>query len=610
MSKGIIVSTRKTLLARGGRPRTTVVAIAGAFLASGLVLAPAASAAPAAEPDTAALAGGLTTQNVGWGECDFPSVAPATAAELKKVKGLACATITVPRDWHNPQDGNTIGVRVSKTATAYPGTGRQGIALVNPGGPGGEGLPWGAAMAKRSPVLAAQYDFVGFDPRGVGQSTPLTCSYTVPNSTDQNVINKAKVAGCLANPLTKFITTEQTAYDMDFIRVVLGEKKTSYIGYSYGTWLGTWYATTFASKAHRFLLDSSTDASRSTLEKTWDLQPRSRDRQFQDALLPYIARNDAKYKAGTDPLEIRRKWEQAGGTREFAGMLYAAWFIIPAMYDTTQYPSAASIVASAVTGPALTGTDEEKVDQLVAKALRTPGLTDANKAFLAKAKTNALEAIAKKDSVERKASYQGGAEVETWDATFEAIRCQDGQWNQNLHYWNYWQADLTVNAPFIAPIMALSGAPLCAYWPTANAKPAPSAKTFPKLLIAQTELDAATPYEGGLATANSLPGAKMISVDNEGSHGIFPYNTDCVDDPIVAYFQTGLTPKKKFTGCQGLPLPGEDKTVEVGGHLGHDGKIKIKMITPEVRKANEIVRELLEGTATPEADEKGLPANS
>ncbi|MFD6067860.1 MULTISPECIES: alpha/beta hydrolase [Amycolatopsis] len=586
--------------------------VAGAFLASGLVLAPAAGAAPAvkAEPDTAALAGALTKQAVAWGECSFPSVAPATEAELKKVKGLACATVQVPRDWHDPQDGNTIGVRVSKTATAYPGTGRQGIALVNPGGPGGEGLPWGAAMAMRSPVLASQYDFVGFDPRGVGQSTPLTCSYTVPDSTDQNVISRAKVEGCLKNPLTKFITTEQTAYDMDFIRVLLGEKKTSYIGYSYGTWLGTWYATTFPSKAHRFLLDSSTDASRSTLEKTWDLQPRSRDRQFQEALLPYVARNDAKYKAGTDPLEIRRNWEKAGGTREFAGMLYAAWFIIPAMYDTSQYPSAASMVAALAKGPAPTGTDSEKLEQVVAKALATPGLTDANKAFLTKAKGNALEAIAKKDSVERKASYQGGAEVETWDAAFEAIRCQDGQWNQNLHYWNYWQADLTVNAPFIAPIMALSGAPLCAFWPTANAKPAPDAKTFPKLLIAQTELDAATPYEGALATANGLPGAKMISVDNEGSHGIFPYNTDCVDDPIVAYFQTGLTPKKKFTGCQGLPLPGEDKTVEVGGHLGHDGKIKIKMITPQVRKANEIVRELLEGTATPEADEKGMPANA
>jgi pimeloyl-ACP methyl ester carboxylesterase len=601
----VIGSTGKT---RKG----TVALVAGAFLASGLMLPPATGAAPAdnAEPDTAALAGALTKQAVAWGECSFPSVAPATEAELKKVKGLACATIQVPRDWHNPRDGNTIGIRVSKTATAYPGTGRQGIALVNPGGPGGAGLPWGAAMAKRSPVLAGQYDFVGFDPRGVGLSTPLTCSYPVPNSTDQNVLNRAKVDGCRKNPLTKFITTEQTAYDMDFIRVILGEKKTSYIGYSYGTWLGTWYATTFPSKAHRFLLDSSTDASRSTLEKTWDLQPRSRDRQFQEALLPYMARNDAKYHTGTDPVEIRRNWEKVGGTREYAGMVYAAWFILPAMYDTTQYPSAASMVAALAKGPAPTGTDAEKLEKVVAQALTTPDLTDANKAFLAKAKRNALAAIAKKDSVERKASYQGGAEVETWDAAFEAIRCQDGQWNQNLHYWNNWQADLTVKAPFIAPIMALSGAPLCAFWPTANAKPAPDAKTFPQLLIAQTELDAATPYEGGLATANSLPGAKMISVDNEGSHGLFPYNTDCVDDPIVAYFQTGLTPKEKFTGCQGVPLPGEDKTVEVGGHLGHDGKIKIKMITPEVRKANEIVRELLEGTVTAAAGEKGMPVNS
>ncbi|MEU3625405.1 alpha/beta hydrolase [Amycolatopsis coloradensis] len=586
--------------------------IAGAFLASGLVPASSAGAAPAtkADPDTAALAGALTKQEVAWGECSFPSVAPATEAALKKVKGLACATVQVPRDWHDPRDGNTIGVRVSKTATAYPGTGRQGIALVNPGGPGGEGLPWGAAMAMRSPVLASQYDFVGFDPRGVGLSTPLTCSYTVPDSTDQNVISRAKAEGCLKNPLTKFITTEQTAYDMDFIRVLLGEKKISYIGYSYGTWLGTWYATTFPGKAHRFLLDSSTDASRSTLEKTWDLQPRSRDRQFQDALLPYMARNDAEYKAGTDPFEIRRDWEEAGGTREFAGMLNAAWFIIPAMYDTRQYPSAASMVAALIKKPATAGTDAEKLEQVVAEALTTPGLTDANKAFLAKGKKNALEAIAKKNSVERKASYQGGAEVETWDAAFEAIRCQDGQWNQNLRYWNYWQADLTVNAPFIAPIMAQSGAPLCAFWPTANAKPAPDQRTFPKLLVAQAELDAATPYEGGIATANGLPGAKMISVDNEGSHGIFPYNTDCVDDPIVAYFQTGLTPNEKFTGCQGLPLPGEDTTVEVGGNLGHNGKIKIKMLTPQVRKANEIVRELLEGAVTPEAGEKGMPASS
>lgn len=583
---------------RGG-----IAAVTGALIATSIVLTPTASAAAKQDPDTQALAGALATQKVTWEECTFPGVAEETVKKFKTVKGLACATIQVPRDWHNPADGNTIGIRVSKTETAYKGTSRQGIALVNPGGPGGSGLPWGAAMALRTPVLAGQYDFIGFDPRGVGLSSPLTCSYTVPTSTDINVLNKAKVDGCLENPLTKFITTEQTAYDMDFIRVVLGEKKMSYIGYSYGTWLGTWYAATFPSKAHRFLLDSAVDASQTTLENTWDLQPRTRDRQFQEALLPYMARNDAEYGQGTDPMEIRRNWEKVGGTREFVGQLFVAWFVIPAMYDTSQYPTAAAAV-SAVIGTPATGTDAEKVEQLVSKMLATKGLTDENKAFIAKAKANALAAIAKKERVAVKTTT-AAAEVETWDATFEAIRCQDGQWNQNLHYWNYWLADLTVNAPFIAPFMST---PLCAYWPTKNAMPKPDKKTFPRLLVAQSELDAATAYEGGLATAKALPNAKLISVDNEGSHGLFPYNTDCVDDPIVFFFQTGATPRKQFTGCQALPLPGEDKTFDVGGKLTN-GKVKIKMITPAVKEANKIVKDLLSGSSTASADESGMPAN-
>ncbi|SDF95438.1 Pimeloyl-ACP methyl ester carboxylesterase [Lentzea fradiae] len=581
-----------------------MAALAGVLVAGSVVLTPAANAAAPAEPDTRALAGALATQEVAWEECTFPGVAEETVAQFKTVKGLACATVQVPRDWHDPADGNTIGIRVSKTQTAYKGTGRQGIALVNPGGPGGSGLPWGAAMALRAPVLASQYDFIGFDPRGVGLSTPLMCSYTVPNSTDAHVLNKAKVDGCLANPLTRFITTEQTAYDMDFIRVLLGEKKTSYIGYSYGTWLGTWYASTFPSKVHRMLLDSAVDASQPTLEKTWDLQPRTRDRQFQEALLPYLARHDDEFAQGTDPMEIRRRWEQAGGTREFIGQLFVAWFVIPAMYDTTQYDVAAAAVAAVIDSGSGTGTNSVRVEQIVSKMLTYPGLTAENKAVIAKGKQNALAAIAKKERVAVK-STTAAAEVEEWDATFEAIRCQDGQWNQNLHYWNYWLADLTVNAPFIAPFM---DTPLCAYWPATNSMPKADKKTFPKLLVAQSELDAATAYEGGLATAEKLPGAKMISVDNEGSHGLFPYNTDCVDDPITFYFQTGATPRKQFTGCQAVPLPGETETFEVGGKLA-GGKVKIKMITPAVKKANKIVKDLLSGAATAAADESGMPAN-
>ena len=117
------------------------------------------------------LVGDLLDQELAWEACDFGS--PALNTRFGAIPGTACADVTVPRDWKDPQDGHTITVRVAKTETSKGNPDRQGIALVNPGGPGGSGLPWGPAMAERAPELAEQYDFIGFDPRGVGQSTAL-----------------------------------------------------------------------------------------------------------------------------------------------------------------------------------------------------------------------------------------------------------------------------------------------------------------------------------------------------------------------------------------------------------------------------------------------------
>ncbi|MBD4676975.1 alpha/beta hydrolase, partial [Xanthomonas citri pv. citri] len=78
------------------------------------------------------------------------------------------------------------------------------------------------------------------------------------------------------------------------------------------------------------------DISRDGLQTTWDLQPRSRDRQFQDAMLPYVARHDELYFLGDDPMQIRERWEDGGGTRTQLGMIVAGSFLLPAMYDTSQ----------------------------------------------------------------------------------------------------------------------------------------------------------------------------------------------------------------------------------------------------------------------------------
>lgn len=540
--------------------------------------------------DAAALAPHLLDQELAWEACDFGS--PALNTRFGAIPGTACADVTVPRDWKDPQDGHTITVRVTKTETSKGNPDRQGIALVNPGGPGGSGLPWGPAMAERAPELAEQYDFIGFDPRGVGQSTALECTYTPNPEHDIWQDTKAQVDACLENELTPYITTEQTVYDMDFIRAVMGEEKTSYIGYSYGTWLGSWYQRVFPQHAHRFLLDSAVDISRDGLQTTWDLQPRSRDRQFQDAMLSYVARQDAVYGLGTDPMEIRQRWEDAGGTRTMLGQIVAGSYLLPAMYSTSQYPMAASMIAAfiSIMEAEAAATDEAgmqaQLERITAEARAT--VPAADRAAFDRFIEQGSEVVAERD--ELAAAVRTGQPV-TFSGTFSAIRCQDGQWNTSEGYWTSWVNDLGRKAPWIAAFMGPSE---CMYWPAQTSMPSqPGGKDTPSAVIVQSELDAATPYEGGHRAAGVLRNTSLISVDNEGTHGLFPYRTECVDAPIRDYFLTGEMPAEKSL-CEAHPLPGETQTHQVAGTPTHKGDIKISMRTDAVREANRITLDAIE----------------
>ena len=581
--------------------RSAAIIAAGALTFS---LAPAASAAPpgagggdvvvpashhTSHPDAGELAGGLLDQELDWGTCEFPTLPPASEEHFQQAEGLECADVTVPLDWHNPDNGETITIRISVTDTADPEK-SQGIALVNPGGPGGSGLVWSAAMSMRSPELAEEFNFVGFDPRGVGQSTPLTCDYQPDASHDAWDNSAAMVEGCLDNPLTPFITTEQTAYDMDFIRAVLDEDVMSYIGYSYGTCLGSWYQSVFPDHAHRFLLDSATDLTRTSLQETWDLQPRSRDRQFQDMLLPYMARQDDTYQLGEDPMVIREAWENAGGTRDPLGALITAQIVIPAMYSTSGYPGAAEVIASFIemNTPEAENTEELAVqlEELIETASEAPvgdaEAVDTQTQLFDKAREEVQHLLEVEEAAET-------GESVSFSGTFNAIRCQDGQWSQSRGYWDAWVADLNRKSPYIGPFM---GAPLCAHWPAVTEKPKPHQQSHPDTLILQTEFDAATPYEAGERSAKIMPNTTMITVRNEGTHGVFPYGTTCVDDPVEAFFLEGTLPDNAV--CGALPLPGEDQAYQVGGDI-HEAqqKVQIKMRTDAVKEANRMVREIL-----------------
>lgn len=548
--------------------------------------------------DAGVLAAHLLDQELNWETCDFGSA--SLNDRFNAIPGTACADVTVPRDWHNPTDGNTITLRVSKTETSKGNPDRQGIALVNPGGPGGSGLPWGPAMAERAPELAEHYDFFGFDPRGVGESTPLECTYTPNADHDYWEDTQAQAEGCLDNPLTPYITTEQTVYDMDFIRALMGEEQLSYIGYSYGTWLGSWYQREFPQNSHRFLLDSSVDVSRDGLQTTWDLQPRSRDRQFQDMMLPWMARQDDVFGLGTDPMQIREQWEAAGGTRSMLGQMIAGSFILPAMYNTADYPYAGSMIALFLEMSA-TEAEAETADEAKAQLDR---IVEQARATMSADQLAGFDTFVERgmDSVENRGriaeATQSGAPV-TFSGTFSAIRCQDGQWNQSKGYWTSWVNDLIRKSPWIGVMM---GPAECMYWPAQTSMPSqPGGADAQDAIIIQPELDAATPYEGGHRAAGVLRNTALISIDNEGTHGAFPYGTECVDAPVREYFITGEMPDE-YTLCEAKALPLETETYQVAGTPTHKGDIKISMRTDAVKEANRITedamqRELLDSRA-------------
>lgn len=596
--------------ARRRAPRIAAGLIgSAALLTTGAVVATPAQAAPPAhnEPQVADLVDAkLRNQQLGWHTCKFPDLPQETADRLLKTPGLQCATLTMPRNWYRAKDGNTITVEISRVRATDPAK-RRGIMLINPGGPGGSGLAWSAAMQQRSPDLGAAYDTIGFDPRGVGQSTKLVCTYDA-NASTQAEAAKKYAEGCLQNPLTPFITTRQTNLDMDFIRHLLGEQKMNYVGYSYGTWLGGSYATTFPSRTDRFILDSSVDMSTGTLERTWDLQPGTRDRQFQDMMLPYLARHDDKYKMGTTSMEARRKFEQAGGFDNYFNLIFGAGTVVQAMYSTDQYEAAGATLSALSNRTIGTEREDFRMPYGAAAQRRVPVALAAVRENLARmdispqarqtANANLDRALTEYRAAS-KAAAEGAPNLRQEDGAFEAIRCQDGQWTTDLNVWEQKLTDGFKHAPLTAMLQAI---PACAFWP-AQEKGFPELKDndIPGVLFLQSEFDAATAFEGAEASMKKFKKSKAVLVDNEGSHGIFPYGTECVDQPALTWLLDGRLPGKRSTGCVGVPLPGEIYTYNVGGTINPNGKMKgFKMESEELKRANELVAQLRREAGIPD----------
>ncbi|MBB2912350.1 pimeloyl-ACP methyl ester carboxylesterase [Streptosporangium becharense] len=484
-----------------------------------------------------------------WGACRGTGrpVSQGTAPDPARRTDdtMECATLRVPLDYRNPHQ--TIGIALSRVRGKAPRDGDHlGSLLVNPGGPGASGLDLAKTVASTLPAeVADRLDVIGFDPRGVGDSEPaLTCvdpkTYYAPPRLDHVPDSRRDEAALLSRArryaeacggrwswMLPHLGTENSARDMDQIRAALGESKISYLGYSYGTYLGAVYATLFPDRVGRLVLDSVVDP-RGVWYAANLTQNVAFDRRHQD-FLKWTARHNVAYRLGETGREVS-----------------FAWY---AMRERLERRPAGGVV-----GPS-------ELDDIYTVGgyndVVWPQLAKAFSAYVKKGETAPLVAAYRRHA-------ENDAKDENSYAVYLGVQCRDAAWPRD---WSRWRADMTrlhARAPFLTWPNAWYNAP-CAFWPEQGGTPVrirPGAQLPPALLI-QSERDAATPYTGALHMRGLLPGSRLLAVPG-GNHGVALGGNRCVDRRLAAYLKDGTLPPPApgrhepgdpDARCSGSPAP-------------------------------------------------------
>ncbi|RKS05199.1 TAP-like protein [Nocardiopsis sp. Huas11] len=509
------------------RARTWATASTGAILASLVAALPvqAAEAAPATRVDLRAL---------DWSSCE--DLAPVGEETLE------CATLTVPMargDHAASTEGHDATVDLALSRVPATGTAEHTL-LVNPGGPGSPGRMWAAHTHQRmSEELREVYDVVSFDPRGVGASTPaVACDPdhftparpdTVPDGPAEEAALReraeAHAQACADNsgPILEHMRTEDTAHDMDAIRAALGVERIDYLGYSYGTYLGTVYSALYPERVRALVLDSVVNPDNPWYESN-HVQSRALDRAA-GAFFSWVADHDDAYGLGDTGEEVADAYY---ALRERLGSEPAAGTVGP-----TELEGAAIVVAySGRTWPAVASALSAQVNDDDSAPL--VGLHEA---------------------------YGDNADSDNGYAGYLAVQCTDAHWPRDWETWRSDTAAVHEDAPFMAWHNTSYNAP-CATWS------APSGDWFRvddgsyghpaytgEALIVHATGDGATPVEGAHSLHRRLTGSALVIEDGGLTHGVALTGNACVDEAVSAYLLDGELPEA---------APGADLTCEAG----------------------------------------------
>jgi pimeloyl-ACP methyl ester carboxylesterase len=495
--------------------RLAVVVVVACLMASALAMTP-----------TVAAVGKLRAGEISFGRCD--------EAFLRKAHAR-CGFLSVPLDYTVP-GGAQIQLAVSRIMHTSDDADYQGIMLVNPGGPGGSGLGL-VTLGQYVPKHAGDtYDWIGFDPRGVGASKPaISCIpgyFRGPRPPYVPTTDELEAAwlersedyadACVedAAELLPHMTTIDAARDMESIRVALDAPQINFFGFSYGTYLGQVYATLFPENVRRMVFDGVVDPT-----AVWYQANLNQDIAFERVIhiwFRWVAKYNRVYHLGKTGTAVEHRFYAVEG----------------ALTDTP---------AGGVIGP------DEWAD-----AFLLAGYAQSLWTYLADVFSSWVhDRDAKK--VIRAYKYAVGPGDDNLFAVYLAVICTDAPWPTD---WETWQDDNWAtheDAPFFTWGNAWFNAP-CFFWGAPSGVPTDVSGGDTQLLLISETLDAATPFSGALEVRSRFPASSLIAEPGGTTHAGSLFGNACVDNKIAAFLATGALPLRVAgdgpdVTCEPFPRP-------------------------------------------------------
>ncbi len=459
-----------------------------------------------------------------WGPC-APFAVTASDRERFADPAYDCTTVTVPLDYAAP-DGETAQIALLRRKATGE---RIGSLFTNPGGPGSSGMSFLPSLAvgllpegEAPSPLTERFDLIGFDPRGVGASEPVIDCETDAERDEARVDldvdgSPAGVAAreaeaqefvdrCVARvgiDVLANVGTRDVVRDLDVLRDALGDAQLSFLGYSYGTFIGAKYAEAFPANVRALVLDGAVDPAQSAVEGAV-----AQNAGFQLAFEAFAAACAAQAECplGTDP----------------AGWSTAFQALVRPLYDTPLPTGDGRVLGY---DDALTGAIQALYSEQLWPAL-AQGLVE-----LTEGQGRVLMLLADLyESREEDGTYSNSLEA------FPVISCLDEDRVTDPAVFLEIDTRARQVAPFAddgrGPSAARSS---CAFWPVppTTEPQLPDVEGLPPVLVISVTGDPATPYEAGVRLAEQI-GARLLSVEGN-QHTVALTGEPCVDDIVNAY---------------------------------------------------------------------------